>query len=272
MGFNYLFIFLPSYVAFWGSKAHHRFTGEGVSWCLETSLFFKTPFLGRISIPASFVSFTSFIFFLTSLRIQWPAFLGARCPLPAFRSCSVEFTQRSNVLLMNLWERKWSSHPILGPLPLLCFNETLLHRSSEQLSLVTGPGLNFSPPEAKNPASLRGSVTTCHLGGSSGILQDKVRMLGALYSPSKYIFWCTLLTLWCSCMDEWNALCGASEEPCSAVPQWPHTPYSRNLLGVYTDLPMPRNTQCLLWWPIRNGQSMWTELSQSNILVPLTIS
>ena len=153
----------------------------------------------------------------------------------------------------------------------LYFNKTSLHKSSEWTSLVSGPGLNSSP-EAKNPASLRGSVTTCHLGGSSGILQDKVRMLGALYSPSKYVFWCTLLTLWCSCMDEWNALCGASEEPCSAVPQWPHTPYSRNLLGVYTDLPMPRNTQCLLWWPIRNGQSMWTELSQSNILVPLTIS
>ena len=35
-----------------------------VSWCLETSLSFKTPFLGRISIPASFVSL--FIFYTFS--------------------------------------------------------------------------------------------------------------------------------------------------------------------------------------------------------------
>ena len=48
VGFNYLFIFPPGYVALWVSKAHHRFTGESVSWCLETSLFFKTPFPGWI--------------------------------------------------------------------------------------------------------------------------------------------------------------------------------------------------------------------------------
>ena len=41
------------------------------------------------------------------------AFLGAWCPPPAFRSCKfVEFAQRSNDLLMNLWGRKWSPHPI----------------------------------------------------------------------------------------------------------------------------------------------------------------
>ena len=47
------------------------------------------------------------------------------------------------------------------------------------------------------PASFRGSAITFHLGGSSGILQDKVRMLGALVlcSPSEHIFCCTLLTL-----------------------------------------------------------------------------
>ena len=41
MGFNYLFIFPPGYVALYGSKAHHRLGSESVSWCLETSLFFK---------------------------------------------------------------------------------------------------------------------------------------------------------------------------------------------------------------------------------------
>ena len=35
-----------------------------VSWCLETSLFFKTPFLGWSSVPTSFVYF--FVFFIFS--------------------------------------------------------------------------------------------------------------------------------------------------------------------------------------------------------------
>ena len=106
------------------------------------------------------------------------------------------------------------------------------------------------------PASLRGSATTFHLGGSSRILQDKVRMLGALAlcSPSEHVFCCTLLTLRCACVNEWNALHEASEKPCSAVPQWSHMAYGRNL-------PMPRGTQCLLRKPTRNGQNMWTELS-----------
>ena len=122
-------------------------------------------------------------------------------------------------------------------------------------------------------ASFR-SATTFHLGGSSRILQDKVKMLGTLVlcSPSEYIFCCTLLTLCCACMNEWNGLHEAGEEPCSAVLRWPHTAYGRNLLEVYTDLPMPKGTQRLLWGPTRNGKSMWTELSRSNFSVSLTIS
>ena len=63
MGFNYVFIFPPSYAALCGSKAHHRFSNESVSWCLETSLF-KTPFPGWSSVPNSFVSF--FVFYIFS--------------------------------------------------------------------------------------------------------------------------------------------------------------------------------------------------------------
>ena len=33
----------------------------------------------------------------------------------------------------------------------LYFNKTLLHKSSEKSSLISGPRLNYSPPEAKNP-------------------------------------------------------------------------------------------------------------------------
>ena len=92
------------------------------------------------------------------------------------------------------------------------------------------------------------STTTFHLGGSSGILQDKVRMLGALVfcSLSEHVFCRALLTLPCACVNEWHALREASKGPCSAVPWWSHTAYGRNLLGRYTDLPMPRGTQCLL--------------------------
>ena len=97
----------------WGS--------ESVSWCLETSLFLRlpswdrTPFPGRSSLSTSFVSFFIFYIFPTCFWRQWSAFLGAWCPLPAFRSCFVEFTQCWNVLLMNLWERKWSPCPIPPP-------------------------------------------------------------------------------------------------------------------------------------------------------------
>ena len=64
MGFNCLFIFPPVYVTLCDSKAHHRLSSESVSWCLETSLFFKIPFPGWIPIPTSFVSL--FIFYIFS--------------------------------------------------------------------------------------------------------------------------------------------------------------------------------------------------------------
>ena len=77
--------------------------------------FFKTPFPGRNSVPPSFVSFFVFYIFSYLLSKSWIAFLGARCPLPAFRSCFVEFTQRLNALLMNLWGRKCSPRPTPPP-------------------------------------------------------------------------------------------------------------------------------------------------------------
>ena len=44
-------------------------------------------------------------------------------------------------------------------LSLLYFNKTLLHKSSQRSSLVTGPGLNSSSLETKNPGVFRGSAT-----------------------------------------------------------------------------------------------------------------
>ena len=101
----YLFIFPPSYVALWDSKILHRPAGESVSWCLENSLLRLPSPDVSLSLPLLSL-FLSFIFCPTSFRRQWAAFLGAWCPLPAFRSCFVKFAQGSNVLLMNLWGRK----------------------------------------------------------------------------------------------------------------------------------------------------------------------
>ena len=107
-------IFSSCYVALCASKARHRFGSEKVSWCLESSLF-KTPFPGRNSVPPSFASFFVFYIFSYLLSKSWIAFLGAWCPLPAFRSCFVEFTRRLNALVMNLWGRKCSPCPTPPP-------------------------------------------------------------------------------------------------------------------------------------------------------------
>ena len=76
---------------------------------------FKTPFPGWNSVPPSFVSFFVFYIFSYLLSKSWAAFLGAWCPLPAFRSCFVEFPRCLNALLMNLWGRKCSPHPTPPP-------------------------------------------------------------------------------------------------------------------------------------------------------------
>ena len=47
-----------------------------VFWCLETSLFFKSPFLGRISIPTSFVSLFIFYIFFYLLSKTMGCFSG----------------------------------------------------------------------------------------------------------------------------------------------------------------------------------------------------
>ena len=52
MGFNYLFIYPPCYVAPCASKACHRLGSESVSWCLKTSLFLRLPSRDRaLSLP-----------------------------------------------------------------------------------------------------------------------------------------------------------------------------------------------------------------------------
>ena len=63
MGFNYLFIFPPCYVALCASKARHRLGSESVSWCLETSLFLRLPsWDGAPFLPLLSLFFVFYIF------------------------------------------------------------------------------------------------------------------------------------------------------------------------------------------------------------------
>ena len=78
-------------------------------------LFLRFPSQDGAPSPPPLSLFPSFIFFPTCFWRQWSAFLVAWCPLPTFRSCFVEFAQCWNVLLMNLWGRKWSPRPIPPP-------------------------------------------------------------------------------------------------------------------------------------------------------------
>ena len=110
------FCFLsPSYVAFWDSKTSHRPACERVSYWVEASPHLRFPPQDESWSLTPLSHFFSFIFCPTSFWRKWAAFLGAWCPSPAFRSCSVEVAQHSNDLLMILWGRKWLPHPI--PLP-----------------------------------------------------------------------------------------------------------------------------------------------------------
>ena len=110
-----VFFFLPGYDALGESKTPPTdllVRGFPDVWKPPPSRL--PPQDGSLSLTL-FSFFLSFIFCPTSFRREWAAFLGAWCPLPAFRGCFVEAAQQSNDLLMNLWGRKWSPCPI--PLP-----------------------------------------------------------------------------------------------------------------------------------------------------------
>ena len=134
MGFVYLFIFPPGYVALRDSKIPHRLTGESVSWYLDTSLFFKTPFLGRISTPTSFVSLFIFYIFsylpwktmgcLTGCHISSSSIQKLFCGICSAFKCSFDEFVGEKVVSPSY------SSTILGPQPVEKILMTNLHLSS----------------------------------------------------------------------------------------------------------------------------------------------
>ena len=105
----------------------------------EKFSLFKTPFPGRSSVPTSFVSFFVFYIFSYLLSKTMGCFSGCLMSSATFRSCFVEFIQPLNVLLMNLWGRNWSPHPIPPPSsrPHMC-NTLIEHTGVCSLSLLQG--------------------------------------------------------------------------------------------------------------------------------------
>ena len=97
-------LMLPSEIP----KTPHRHGSERVSYCLETFPLSGLP-------PQDGSQSWTLLSCIFPFQRKWAAFLGAWGPPPVFRSCFVKVAQHSNDLLMNLWGRKWSPHPIPPP-------------------------------------------------------------------------------------------------------------------------------------------------------------
>ena len=114
---------LPSVVP----KTHHRLGSKNVSWCFETSLFFKTPFPGQISVPTSFVSLFIFYIFSYLLSKMMGCFSGCLmssagiqklfCGIYSAFKCSFDEFVGEKVVSLSY------SSAILGPFPLLFFKK-----------------------------------------------------------------------------------------------------------------------------------------------------
>ena len=120
----FLLVMLPSVVPRLATDS-----AVSVSWCLETSLFFKTPFPGRSSVPISFVSL--FIFYIFSYLLlktmgyfSWCLMSSASiqklfCGIFSGIKCSFDEFVGEKVVSLSY------SSTILGPPPMCDFNKKL---------------------------------------------------------------------------------------------------------------------------------------------------
>ena len=132
MGFNYLFIFSPCYVALCASKAHHRLGSECFLVFGNFSLF-KTPFPGWSSVPTSFVSFSVFYIFSYLFSKTMDCFSGCQmssasiqklfCEIYSAFKCSFDEFVGEKVVSPSY------SSAILGPLAHISY---IMHFSSCQ--------------------------------------------------------------------------------------------------------------------------------------------
>ena len=128
VGFNYLFIFPPCYVALCASKARH--SSESVSWCLETSLFLRLPSQdGALSLPLLSLFFVFYIFSYLLLKTMG-CFSGCLmssasiqklfCGIYSAFKCSFEEFVGEKVVSLSY------SSTILGPPPSIVLNKVFL--------------------------------------------------------------------------------------------------------------------------------------------------
>ena len=121
------------------------------------------------------------------------------------RRCCIVFKIRSPILLCSFINKHYFLY-LFYTVVKLYYTKAL----SDQASSLAPDWILFL--RRPSPGIFCGSAAIFHPGGSSGILQDKVRMLGALVlcSPSEHVFCCTLLSLQCVYVNEWHSLCKAS--------------------------------------------------------------
>ena len=70
---------------------------------------------GRVSVPRSFVSLFIFCILSRLLSKTMGCFSGRLVSAASDQKLFLQFAQRSDVLSMNLWGRKWSPRPVPPP-------------------------------------------------------------------------------------------------------------------------------------------------------------
>ena len=93
-------------------------------------------------------------------------------------------------------------------------NKTLLYKTLEWLSLISGPKAKSSSSEITNLTSFTISYS---LGGSSGIFRTLKTLKSSSLSAFSDKHFLLYFTNSMVCLCEWYTLCEANGEPCSVV-------------------------------------------------------
>ena len=165
----------PGNVAFWDYKTAHKPVTGRVSYCLETSPPTWLPPQDESPSLTLLPLFLSFIFCPTSFWREWAPFLGAWYTPSAFRRCFVDISHHWNYLLINLWGRNWSPHPISLPSWDLLFFQFSSIQSLSSVRLFETHGLQHArlPSSSPTPRACSNSCQSswwCHPTISSSVI------------------------------------------------------------------------------------------------------